>query len=312
MSVDAVPPPLGPPVRRRSPASIVWIVVLGVLLIAALTGGTLLLLEVVRLQAQTQELERMGDEQRRLLDEQEAQLDEQRTFGAAMEDFMAKARSLDNVPIGGLVALDEIESLAVEAWRQRHSPTAVAQLRDEVTERADALQTVLDAAAAQLASNASGTLGESIVDGLASGHVRVVYDDPAPICGGDPIGCVSSDDPTLIHLDPSDYDAEYFDDELRTLVTYHEFAHVLQFTNPGPTESAAGAFGGDWEFMADCYALTATGSWSLDRRVWRDASSYWDVSVGYGRVCDETQREVIRGWLGEVGFHYRPVSQEAA
>ena len=60
MSVDAVPPPLGPPVRRRSPASIVWIVVLGVLLIAALTGGTLLLLEVVRLQAQTQELERMG------------------------------------------------------------------------------------------------------------------------------------------------------------------------------------------------------------------------------------------------------------
>ena len=316
MSVDVeqppAPPPAPPPARRRSPAAIAWIVVLAVLLVVALAGGALLVLEVQRLQSANDESQRQLDEQRRLLDEQGELLDEKESFGVAIEDFMAKARSLDGVPIGSVVALDEIETIARQAWEQRGSAAAVASLAESVRERAAELQAVLDAAAAQLASNDSGTLGESLVDALGAGLVRVVFDDPASLCGGDPIGCVSGDDPTLIHLDPAEYDAVYFDDELRALVTYHEFAHVLQFTNPVPTAAAAAAFGDDWEFMADCYALTVTDSWSLDRRVWQTDSSYWDVSVGYGRVCDESQRDAIRGWLGEVGFYYRPVSQEAA
>jgi len=314
VSADAEPaPPLSGPDRRgRSRAGIAWIVVLAVLLAGALAGGGFLYLELQRLQAANDESQRINEEQQRFIEEQGEMLDEKETFGQAMEDVMAKARTLDGAPIGDVVALDELEAIARDAWDQRRSPASVAALTASVRERGDALQAVIDAASAQRGSNGSGTLGEAIIDELGAGLVRVVYDDPAALCGGDPIGCVSSEDPTLIHFDPSDFDAEYFDDALRTLVAYHEFAHVLQFTNPGPTETAASAFGEDWEFMADCYALTLTDSWSLDRRVWRDATSYWDVSVGYGRVCDEGQRAIIRSWLGEIGFHYRPVSQEAA
>ena len=45
-------------------------------------------------------------------------------------------------------------------------------------------------------------------------------------------------------------------DWLRTGLAYHEYAHVLQFNNPEQTETAVESFGGDWETMADCYALT--------------------------------------------------------
>ncbi|HWL02467.1 MAG TPA: hypothetical protein VNQ52_08870 [Microbacteriaceae bacterium] len=304
--------PALPPPRGRSAAAIVWIIVLAVLLLAAAGGGVYLYLETQRLQAANEESERINEEQRQLIDEQNELLDEKETFGAAMEDFMAKARSLDGVPIASLVPLDDVEALARNAWELRRSPASVASLTDSVRTHAEALQALIDTAAAQRGSNASGSLGESIIDELGAGHVRVVFDDPAPICGGDPIGCVSSEDPTLIHLDPNDFHAEYFDQTLQTLVAYHEFAHVLQFTNPGPTETAAAAFGDDWEFMADCYALTLTDSWTLDRRVWVSDFSYWDVSVGYGQVCDAGQRDVIRSWLGEVGFHYRPVTQGAA
>lgn len=285
---------------------------LAVLLLAAVGGGVYLYLEAQRLQAANEESKRVNEEQQRFIQEQTELLDEKETFGVAMEDFMAKARTLDGVPIANLVALEDIETLARNAWDLRRAPASVASITADVRARAAELQAVIDAAAAQLGSNASGTLGETLIDGLGSGHVSVVFDDAAALCGGDPIGCVSSEDPTVVHLDADEYYAEYFDDTLRTLVAYHEFAHVLQFTNPGPTGVAATAFGDDWEFMADCYALTLTDSWSLDHRVWMSGSSYWDVSVGYGRVCDPAQRDVVRNWLGEVGFHYRAVSQEAA
>jgi len=314
MSDAALPPetpqPLPAPQRRRH-GPLVWIVVLAVLLAGAAAAGVLLYLQVQALQAEQRESERVNEEQRRLIEEQEELLDRKETFGAAMEDLMSLAKRLDGVPVGGLLDLGEIEGLAREAWEQRRSPDSVASLSSSVLERTEALRAALEAADAELAGNGSGTLGESLIDGLGAGHVRVVYDDPAALCGGDPIGCVASDDPTLVHLDAGDFGAEYFDDALRTLVAYHEFAHVLQFTNPEPTGSAASAFGEDWEFMADCYALTLTDGWSLERRVWVGDFSYWDVSVGYGRVCDEAQRDAIRGWLGDVGFHYRPVSQEA-
>lgn len=298
--------------RRRSPAAIAWIIVLAVLLAGAVAGGVLLVLEVQRLQAANDTAERLTDEQRRLIDEQDRLIEQKETFGAAMTTYMSTAKALDGAPLASLVALDQVEAIARQAWQLRRSPASLDSLTATIREQTAALQSIIDTAAAEAGTNASGTLGEAIVDGLGAGHVRIVFDDPAAVCGGDPTGCVSSDDPTLIHLDATDYFAEYFDDTLRTLVTYHEFAHVLQFTNPGPTETAATAFGDDWEFMADCYALTLTDGWSLDRRVWVSASMYWDVAVGYGRVCDEGQRDVIRAWLAESGFHYRPVSQEAA
>jgi hypothetical protein len=92
---------------------------------------------------------------------------------------------------------------------------------------------------------------------------------------------------------------------MRTGVAYHEFAHVLQFTNPQPTAEAVTAFGGDMETMADCYALTFLDGWTLDHEVWTTPYEGWEVSVGYGYVCDEAQRQVIREWAAKLGVEPR-------
>jgi hypothetical protein len=300
------------PRPRRSVGAIVWIVVLTVLFLGAAGGGTYLYLEVQRLQAEQAESERIRIEQEGVIEDQNEMLDQQATFGAAMEDALSKARLLDGVPTATLVPIDQLDSLAHDAWVQRRQAGLVLGYAARVRGIADDLQGVVDAAAAERGANVSGTLGESLLDAIGAGTVQVVYDADEALCGADTVGCVFGEEPTVVHLNGGEFNAEYYDDFLRTLVTYHEFAHVLQFTNPEATAKAATAFGDDWEFMADCYALTVTDGWSLDHRVWVDSGSYWDVSVGYGQVCDAAQRDVIRTWVGETGFHYRPVSQVAA
>lgn len=103
----------------------------------------------------------------------------------------------------------------------------------------------------------------------------------------------------------------YMTDRIRTGVAYHEFAHVLQFTNPEPTATALEAFGGDAETMADCFALTFLDGWTLDSRVWDSDSSYWDVSIGYGVECDDAQKQVIRDWRASLGVQPRVIGPGA-
>ena len=98
-------------------------------------------------------------------------------------------------------------------------------------------------------------------------------------------------------------------DWLRTGIAYHEFAHVLQFTNPGPTDTALESFDGDTETMADCFALTYLDGWTLDHTIWINRYRYWEVSIGYGYTCNETQRQVVRDWYGQLGFQSRPITQ---
>ncbi len=70
-------------------------------------------------------------------------------------------------------------------------------------------------------------------------------------------------------------------DFIQTGIAYHEFAHVLQFTNPEATDAAVAAFGGDVETMADCYSLTYLLGWTLDHTVW---VSSFEVLGGERRV----------------------------
>src|SRR5690606_31126204 len=98
-------------------------------------------------------------------------------------------------------------------------------------------------------------------------------------------------------------------DFIRTGLSYHEFAHVLQFTNPQQTETALEAFKGDHERMADCFALTYLKGWKLDHQVWINDYQYYDVSVGYGYTCNSTQRTAIREWYESLPFQSRPISQ---
>ncbi len=295
-----------------------WIIALAVLLAAALGGGGYLVFDLLRTQAELQESERLNEERQRVIDEQKdtieeqgEMLDEKEEFGAAMEELMSNARALDGIPMASLVPIHDYETLARDAWTERRSPAAVRSLTRTAREDAETLRVLIETGAAERASNATGTLGETLSDQLGAGLVRLVYDGSIVTCGKEAAGCVSTDDPTLIHLNPTEYHAEYYNDAIRTFIVDHEFAHVLQLTNPDPTETALESFGDDLEFMADCYALTATDSWSLDHQVWTDDYSYWDVSVGYGRVCDAAQRDVIRNWLGQVGFRYRSITQSS-
>ena len=129
-------------------------------------------------------------------------------------------------------------------------------------------------------------------------------------CAQDVWGCVTSDEPFKIHYDESQTSAEpYMTDWLRTGLAYHEYAHVLQMTKPGPTATADKSFGGDWETMADCYALTYLPGWTLDHTIPISTYEWWEVSVGYGYTCDESQRQVIRDWVAALGYTHEPISQ---
>ena len=143
---------------------------------------------------------------------------------------------------------------------------------------------------------------EKTYPGRVIGIPTDVNDDAA-------IGCVDSADPYVVHLDAEEFHAPYMDDWARRLIADHEFAHVLQFTNPGPTETALDAFGGEVEFMADCYALTMTNGWTLTHRVTTSRYIY-TFDYGYGRVCDAGQRDVIRSWIGELGYRYQSIAQQ--
>lgn len=256
-------------------------------------------------QQQDQQIRQQQDE----IQQQNGLLDKKESFGMAMDKLMAVLRQYDGVPLAETVPLAEIQAQADTAWQERRSPDAMDAHTAVIVGDTAQLQNRLTAAEAERAGNASGTLPESILDGRGDGFVEVAYDDTAALCGkSDAIGCFDGADPYVVHLDAHELRQPYTDDWAKTLITDHEFAHVLQFWNPGPTADALAAFGGDDEFMADCYALTMTNGWTLTHVV---TTSRWiyTTSYGYGRVCDASQRQVIADWVSQVGYHYAPIAQ---
>ena len=136
-----------------------------------------------------------------------------------------------------------------------------------------------------------------------------VLDDADTLCEADVLACVVSDDPYTVHFDAADSTLPYMTDFIRTGLAYHEFAHSLQMTNPGPTGVAVAAFGGDRETMADCFALTYLDGWKLDHQVFVSSTTYYQVNIGYGYTCNEEQKQVIRDWYEGLGFTTPQVAQ---
>ncbi len=135
-----------------------------------------------------------------------------------------------------------------------------------------------------------------------------MLEDADTFCNSDVLACVDSENPLVVHVDAADDGLEYTNDWLRTGIAYHEFAHVLQFTNPEPTEAALVSFDGDVETMADCFALTYLDGWTLHHTIWVSSYQYWEVDVGYGYTCTDAQRQVVRDWYGQLGVHARQIS----
>ncbi len=290
------------PARRRRPRA--GIVALSALLAVTVVAGGLGFLWVA---TQLQEARTLiGDQQQQIidqqrrLDEQQEMIDRKERFGSAMNDLYETIEPLVGLPYATIVPWYRVEDLADRAWIHRRNPAALDQdvvdlqrLTSEISARSSGVRE-------QAASNASGTAWEATLDDLGRGWVSTVFEDATP-CGATALACVSGTEPFTVHVRADTRIDPTMTDWIRTGAAYHEYAHVLQFTNPQATDDALASFGGDVETMADCYALTFLDGWSLDHEVAIDEYSYYEVSVGYGYACDEGQRQVIRDWAGRLG-----------
>lgn len=149
--------------------------------------------------------------------------------------------------------------------------------------------------------NTSGLVTESIVDTAGKGFIDVQW-DAATACTADDredwrtTGCITKEDSLTVHLLPESELGEWSS----KFTVVHELAHVYQradnasvFDYRGEYNDllAQGLFQGSAEAMADCYALTYYGEWSLTNG---------DTTIGYGYVCDENERSAIRTWASNL------------
>jgi hypothetical protein len=226
-----------------------------------------------------------------------------------MQELVSTARQFDGARFGDLLSFERYESLAGRGWDHRWNPAALANDTEQARAATEELTAMLAAAQEQAAVNTTGSTYEAIIDQLGGGFVTALIDDSDTLCQKDVLGCVMGSDPYTVHFDVTDNSAEWMTDFLRTGIAYHEFAHVLQMTNPEATEIALESFGGDHEIMADCYALAYVPDWTLDHTIWVSDFQYWEISVGYGYTCDESQRQVVRDWYDGLGIAMGSISQ---
>ncbi|CAN5147813.1 hypothetical protein BH11ACT3_BH11ACT3_21750 [soil metagenome] len=267
--------------------------------------GALLAIVLFRLDQATNLIQDQKDQ----LEQQKDLIDKKETFGTAMSQLLDTAQKFEGVKFGDAVPLDDYQALATRAWSHRWNAASVVQDTAQVTSDIQALDDLLASAAADAASNSTGSANEAVIDSLGGGFVTSVFDDVHTLCSADALGCVVSDNPYLVHFDAADNGLPWMNDTIRTGLAYHEFAHTLQFTNPAPTDVAVASFGGDVETMADCFALTFDDGWKLHHTIFTSSVEYYEVDVGYGYTCDESQRQVIRDWYAGLGIRVQPITQ---
>ena len=305
--VAPLPAASASPAPRRRRGLTILVLVLVVVLAGASAAGTWLYVQLTEARGQIDQRNMRIDEQDEQIEEQRQQLDKKESFGAAMAGLQETVAPLAGLPFAQLVPWSDYELLAARAWSQRRDLEAMDGIIGDVETAAAEMAQRADVARSQASTNSSGSAWEATLDQLGSGWVATSIGDVAVSCDGDVLACVNGADPYVVHIDAASGADETMTDWIRTGVAYHEFAHVLQFLNPDATTTALAAFGDDWETMADCYSLTALPGWSLDHEVWIDDDQYWEVSVGYGYTCDESQRQVIRDWTSQLGLPLRTI-----
>lgn len=306
----AAPSPLisSPPSRRRPRRSTVFLgAALAVSIVAAGAGFLWLSSQLSESRSQIDDQRNQIQQQQREIEEQRGLIDRKEQFGAAMTELYSTIDPLVGLPYATLVPWTEIEAFADSAWQHRWTAGALSRDVVDVEAFTAVLSNRAAAARGQASTNATGTPWEATFDSLGGGWVSMAFDETNRPCGLEAMACVAEGGPFVVHVSGDTRSDPQLTDWIRTGVAYHEYAHVLQFTNPEATASALTAFSGDMETMADCYALTFLDGWSLDHEVPIDDLSYWEVSVGYGYTCDDAQRQIIREWVGGLGVQKRPV-----
>lgn len=301
------PPPAGghvPPAApaKRSVGKLVTIILLSLALVGALGVLAMYIVQLDEANSRISEQQREIEDQRDLIDKKEI-------FGAAMTELLDTAKKFDGALMGDVVPFSDYEDVARQSWEHRWNGALLDADTDTVRASTQELTLLREKADAEFSSNSTGSTYEAVIDQLGGGLVASQIDDADVLCQTDVLACVVSDNPYVVHFDAESNQKPYLNEWLRTGIAYHEFAHALQFTNPGPTETALTAFDGDHETMADCFALTYLDGWTLDHRIDVSRYSYWDVSIGYGYTCNDTQRQAIKDWYGQLGYTTRPISQ---
>jgi hypothetical protein len=294
-----IDPPPAPRPRRRGRVAIVLLSIALFLAAGALAAVIVLLMSA----------NDTIDERDQEIREQQELIEKKETFGAAVTSLIDTASSFNGLRTPTVVPYSDYELLVQRAWYHRWKPDALDRDIAAVAQHEADLIAFREAAVTEAGANTTGTTSEATIDQLGGGYVASLVYEADEFCGSDVLACVSSDDPYTVHFDADELDVEYTNSWIETGIAYHEFAHVLQMTNPDETEIALEAFGGDDEIMADCYALTYLDGWSLDQRVWITSYSWWDVSFGYGHTCDDTQRQAVVTWYDSLGFTATPISQ---
>jgi len=280
----------------------VWIGILSATLVLSL--GAVAFQVVSLLQAAA-----LIEQQQQEIEQQQELIEKKESFGAAMRALLETARALDGVPMETLIPTNQYQAIANRAWTQRWTADAVDREITAAQTAAAELETLIATAETERTTNASGTAYEAIIDELGRGFVSSALTDADSLCQTDVLACVISDNPFVVHFDNADNGQPYMTDWLRTGIAYHEFAHVLQMTNPEATEAALAAFGGDHEAHADCFALTFLDGWTLDHTIWVSSVQYWEVSIGYGYTCTPDQQQTVRDWYQQLGIVPATLSQ---
>lgn len=305
-SVAETPSPAATPRRPRT-GVVVLSSVLALALIAAGVGAFWMVSQLNDARTRISDQDERISDQEKKIEEQRELIERKDQFGAAMSRLYENVDPLVGLPYSTLIPWTEYQDLANRAWTHRWNADSLDIDVASANALASDLATRSEKARMQASSNASGTAWEATLDALGRGWVSMAVDEGSTACGAEALACVSSADPFVVRVAGNTRTDPRMTDWIRTGVAYHEYAHVLQFTNPEATEPALAAFGGDYETMADCYALTFLDGWTLDHEVPIDASSYWEVSVGYGYTCNEGQRQVIRDWTAGLGIAKQPV-----
>ncbi|MFD5213609.1 hypothetical protein [Microbacterium sp. NPDC058345] len=223
-------------------------------------------------------------------------------FESEREAYDALAAQLDGNPAAPLVLKQDVfrrlEERAEDPNLTEFSAETLAQQARQLREQVQ--QSI--AAAETRRGNSSGTLTEDIVDKAGAGFIDIRWDaaSACPVSGEEgwrTSACVTKEDSLTVHLLP---EKEYSSDWEKRMLVVHELAHVYQRADGARFEDRhgradelvdQGLFEGDFEKMADCYALTYHDQWSLSRG---------NLEIGYGYVCGEAERQAIREWAADV------------
>lgn len=233
----------------------------------------------------------------------EQYIDEQMSIAASeRQTFHELAAQLEGNPVGPLVTeftkSQRLDRRIAEGAINRFQAEDLAQ---EAVEMREALEQRI-ADAAERRGNASGTISEALVDEAGADFIDIAWDAATECATSDKesvrtAGCTSVD-PLGVHILPEN---ELFGEWGVRLTTLHELAHLYQnadgeaseWTDSSATSGlkARGYFEGNGEKLADCYALTYTGGWTLENE---------QGSIGYGYVCNESERQAIREWAAHI------------